>query len=55
MTDQIVFSVFPIAPAPFNDNESLDHDDIVRVPDYLVDQDVEGILALLLFVGLRRK
>ena len=51
MTDQIFSSVFPIAPVSFNDDESLNHDDIVRVPDYLVDQNVEGILALWLFVG----
>ena len=55
MTDQIFSSVFPIAPVSFNDDESLNHDDIVRVPDYLVDENVEGILALWLFVGLRRK
>lgn len=38
--------VFPIAPVPFNDDESLDLDSIHRVLDCMIDQGVDGIAIL---------
>lgn len=38
--------VFPIAPVPFNDDESLDLDGMRRVLDCMVDQGVDGICIL---------
>lgn len=38
--------VFPIAPVPFNDDETLDLDGMRRVLDCMVDQNVDGICVL---------
>jgi len=46
MTGQVYTGVFPIAPVPFNDDESLDHDGIIRVLDCMIDQGVDGICIL---------
>lgn len=46
MTGQVYTGVFPIAPVPFNDDESLDHEGIVRVLDCMIDQGVDGICIL---------
>lgn len=46
MMKQVYSGVFPIAPVPFNDDESLDKDGIVRVLDCMIDQGVDGICIL---------
>lgn len=46
MTQKVYTGVFPIAPVPFNDDESLDHDGIKRVLDCMIDQGVDGICIL---------
>ena len=38
--------VFPIAPVPFHEDESLDLDGMRRVLDCMIDQDVDGICIL---------
>ncbi len=38
--------VYPIAPVPFNDDESLDLDGMKRVLDCMIDQGVDGICIL---------
>ena len=38
--------VFPIAPTPFFDDESIDYDGAVRIVDYLVDAGVDGFCIL---------
>jgi len=44
--NEVYTGVFPIAPVPFNDDESLDHDGIKRVLDCMIDQGVDGICIL---------
>lgn len=46
MRHQVLSGVFPIAPVPFNENESLDVDGIKRVLDCMIDQGVDGICIL---------
>ena len=41
--------VFPIAPVPFHEDESLDLDGMRRVLDCMIDQGVEGICILANF------
>lgn len=43
---QIYRGVYPIAPVPFNDDESLDLDGMCRVLDCMIDQGVDGICVL---------
>ncbi|MBT5895100.1 MAG: dihydrodipicolinate synthase family protein, partial [Rhodospirillaceae bacterium] len=38
--------VYPIAPTPFNDDESLDLEGQKRVLDCMIDQNVDGICIL---------
>ncbi|MGC4191991.1 MAG: dihydrodipicolinate synthase family protein [Thermomicrobiales bacterium] len=38
--------VFPIAPTPFHDDESIDFDGQDRIIDYLIDAGVDGICIL---------
>ena len=37
-----VSGVFPIAPTPFFDDESIDYDGAARIVDYVVDAGVDG-------------
>jgi len=46
MSEQIHKGVFPIAPVPFNEDESLDLDGARRVLDCMIDQQVDGICVL---------
>ena len=46
MNKKILTGVFPIAPVPFNEDESLDLDGMRRVLDCMVDQGVDGICIL---------
>jgi len=46
MTLNTLTGVFPIAPVPFHDNETLDTDGIRRVLDCMIDQGVNGICIL---------
>lgn len=46
MTQPIFTGVFPIAPVPFNDDETLDLDGTKRVLDCMIDQGVDGICVL---------
>ena len=46
MTDAVYTGVYPIAPVPFNDDESLDLDGMRRVLDCMIDQGVDGICIL---------
>lgn len=46
MSETVYKGVFPIAPVPFNDDESLDLDGMRRVLDCMVDQKVDGICIL---------
>lgn len=46
MTDKIFTGVYPIAPVPFNDDQTLDMDGMRRVLDCMVDQGVDGICIL---------
>ena len=46
MNSQIYTGVYPIAPVPFNDDESLDLDGTRRVLDCMIDQQVDGICVL---------
>ena len=38
--------VYPIAPTPFNDDETIDLDGQKRVLDCMIDQNVDGICIL---------
>ena len=38
--------VYPIAPTPFNEDESLDLEGLKRVLDCMIDQGVDGICIL---------
>lgn len=46
MTDTSFSGVYPIAPVPFNENETLDLDGMRRVLDCMIDQGVDGICVL---------
>jgi len=46
MTTPIYSGVYPIAPVPFNDDETLDIDGAKRVLDCMIDQGVDGICVL---------
>ncbi|MBX2837838.1 MAG: dihydrodipicolinate synthase family protein [Gammaproteobacteria bacterium] len=46
MTNSVFSGVFPIAPVPFNENETLDLDGARRVLDCMIDQGVDGICVL---------
>ncbi|MFK7857088.1 MAG: dihydrodipicolinate synthase family protein [Granulosicoccus sp.] len=46
MTKPIFSGVFPIAPVPFNDDETLDIEGAKRVLDCMIDQGVDGICVL---------
>ena len=46
MTGKIFTGVYPIAPVPFNDDQTLDLDGMRRVLDCMVDQGVDGICIL---------
>ena len=46
MTRSVFSGVFPIAPVPFNDDETLDLDGAKRVLDCMIDQGVDGICVL---------
>ncbi|MFK7995262.1 MAG: dihydrodipicolinate synthase family protein [Granulosicoccus sp.] len=46
MSDTTYSGVYPIAPVPFNDDESLDLDGMKRVLDCMIDQGVDGICIL---------
>jgi len=46
MTNSAYTGVYPIAPVPFNDDESLDLDGMKRVLDCMIDQGVDGICIL---------
>lgn len=46
MSTQVLDGVHPIAPVPFNDDESLDIDGVKRVLDCMIDQGVDGICVL---------
>lgn len=46
MTKQIYTGVYPIAPVPFHDDESLDLEGMKRVLDCMIDQGVDGITIL---------
>ena len=43
---QLYRGVFPIAPTPFNEDESLDIEGQKRVLDCMIDQQVDGICIL---------
>lgn len=46
MSQSIYTGVYPIAPVPFNENESLDLDGARRVLDCMIDQGIDGICVL---------
>ncbi len=46
MSSPVFTGVFPIAPVPFNDDETLDIDGTKRVLDCMIDQGVDGICVL---------
>jgi len=46
MNKPIYTGVYPIAPVPFNEDESLDLDGAKRVLDCMIDQGVDGICVL---------
>ncbi len=46
MSQQIFTGVYPIAPVPFHDDQTLDLDGMRRVLDCMVDQRVDGICIL---------
>lgn len=46
MSNAAMTGVYPIAPVPFNDDESLDLDGMRRVLDCMIDQQVDGICIL---------
>jgi len=46
MSKLIYTGVYPIAPVPFNENETLDLDGARRVLDCMIDQGVDGICVL---------
>lgn len=46
MTEHIFTGVYPIAPVPFHDDQTLDLDGMRRVLDCMVDQGVDGICIL---------
>ena len=43
MTTTAYAGVYPIAPVPFNEDETLDLDGMKRVLDCMIDQGVDGI------------
>ncbi|MCF3932091.1 dihydrodipicolinate synthase family protein [Acuticoccus sp. M5D2P5] len=49
MTDTAYSGIWPVAPTPFNDDDTLDLDGMRRVLDLMIDQGVDGICILANF------